>query len=71
MIKPEQIPDDARNAFLRKYNEMPISGEEVADWDLHCLAAAINAWPGAVLKIGLSWPENFIDLPFPQEKNDD
>ena len=80
MIKPEQIPDEARNAFLRKYNEIPISSDGIADWDLHCLAAAINAWPGRSIVTKVSAVDAFGDhhpthpmtlhLPLPQEKND-
>ena len=64
MIKPEQIPDEVANAAADCY-----WSENNKYWQ-DIVAAAINAWPGAVLKIGLSWPENFIDLPVPQEKND-
>lgn len=64
MIKPEQIPESVRMAFEQAHF---YGGNSVKE----SLAEAINAWPGAVLKISLSWPENFIDLPIPKEKNDD
>ena len=68
MIKPEQIPDEAIKKAIKAYDDA--DGQQDR-WMREAIAAAINAWPGAVLKIGLSWPENFIDLPVPKEKNND
>ena len=60
MIKPEQIPIASMNLYFKSLHD----GKSHED----CVAAAINAWPGA-------WGEcdfasEWISLPLPEEKND-
>lgn len=69
MIKPEQIPDEVANAAADCY-----WSENNKYWQ-DIVAAAINAWPG----VGVYSAEDtngiklfdLIELPLPQEKNDD
>lgn len=70
MIKPEQVPKDALLSFLDEYNW----GNGGEDWARNCVAAAINAWPGAVKakddELLYSYRGDVL-LPLPQEKNND
>lgn len=60
MVKPEQIPREARDAFYKAYWTDDASDEEA-------LAAMLNAWPGAEELMGdEAFPPGFF-LPLPKE----
>ena len=65
MIKPDQIPDEVFEAFQKAWTDAStLSTKE-------CLAAAINAWPGAVWResgVGREIVSRRIVLPLPPEK---
>lgn len=72
MIKPEQIPDEVANAAADCY-----WSENNKYWQ-DIVAAAINAWPRMEVIQVYDDPEwegepdrTVIELPMPQEKNDD
>lgn len=68
MIKPEQIPDEVGYAASNALHSYP----ELGDFKV-AIAAAINAWPGAMETAQPDWMRlgSRVILPLPQEKNDD
>ena len=74
MIKPEMVPKEAI-AELRAF----LNSCDCDDCVAVAIAAALNAWPGALHRIGIKrhkngeWrqPYPMICLPLPQETRDD
>ena len=64
MLKPEQVPKEAADAVWRLVSEGVFTSTEDA------IAAAINAWPGAVYN-GHWWFIPHTKLPLPQEPRDE
>ena len=61
MLKAEQIPDEVFEAFQKAWAvTSTLSTKE-------CLAAAINEWPGMLLKLD----GRYALLPLPQEPRDE
>ena len=63
MIRTEQVPDEVVLAARIAYEKHMSSREAIA--------AAINAWPGAVQEQAVfTMDDDCLILPMPQEKND-
>ena len=64
MIKPEQVPFEALEAFIRSWTAEPDA--------LKAIAAALSAWPGmATYSAGMNGPYPYIILPLPPQEASD
>ena len=69
MIKPEQIPDEAIKKAIKAYDDA--DGQQDR-WMREAIAAAINAWPGALQEEGVfTMDDDCMILPLPKGKKND
>lgn len=64
MLKPEQVPDEVVEAFVDAFHGKDMTRKAA-------IAAALNAWPGAVKGYRTDDGTPFIKIPLPTEASDD
>lgn len=72
MIRADQIPDEVVKAAVSAYDYASSDVYTSAEQDMAAaIAAALNAWPGAVKGYRVDDGKPWVKLPLPQEARDD